>query len=191
MPSDPPPPSNVTALFRSAQQAATRLEEEIWDDEGGHVMASAWRVVRSPSAEMPYTVILTHDDAEPTEHSFETMREAEDFIRRNTNAPSRGLSALFQRPPAVFSRPSDEVRNAGDDREVIARLEAVAELVAHDPTEGRRFRPRRRPVVRRNCAKRGSAAHCRNRTHYRRERSAREGLTKSTQPRRLRSLRCC
>ena len=103
MPSDPPPPSNVSTLFRSAQQAAARLEEEIWDNEGGHVMASGWRVVRSPRAEMPYTVILTHEDGEPTEHSFETMREAEDFIRRNTHAPSRGLSALFDRPPAVFS----------------------------------------------------------------------------------------
>ena len=98
-----PPPTNVTTLFRAAQQAAVRLEEEIWDNEGGHVMASGWRVVRSPAAEMPYTVILTHEDSEPTEHSFETMREAEDFIRRNTTAPSRGLSALFHRPPAVFS----------------------------------------------------------------------------------------
>jgi hypothetical protein len=127
MRSDPPPPSNVPTLFRSAQQAATKLEEEIWDDEGGHVMASAWRVVRSPRAEMPYTVILTHEDDEPSEHSFETMREAEDFIRRNTNAPSRGLSALFQRPPAVFSRASDEgARNDGDEPEIRDRLEVIA-----------------------------------------------------------------
>jgi hypothetical protein len=40
MPSDPPPPNTVSSLFRSAQQAATKLEEEIWDSEGGHVMAS-------------------------------------------------------------------------------------------------------------------------------------------------------
>ena len=135
MPSDPPPPNNVSTLFRSAQQAATKLEEEIWDNEGGHVMASGWRVVRSPRAELPYTVILTHDDREPTEHSFETMLEAEDFIRRNTNAPSRGLSALYDRPPAVFSRGSAEgARNAGQDRDLLARLELIGEQLRQIPS---------------------------------------------------------
>ena len=49
---------------------------------------------------MPYTVILTHDDGEPTEHSFETMREAEAFIKRNTRLPTRGLPALYHQRPS-------------------------------------------------------------------------------------------
>ena len=189
MPSDPPP-TNVSTLFRAAQQAAVRLEEEIWDNEGGHVMASGWRVVRSPAAEMPYTVILTHDDSEPTEHSFETMREAEAFIRRNTHAPSRGLSALLDRPPSVFSRPSAEARNTGDDREVLARLEAIIEPLRQIPSRDAAYVLADGMSSAGIRAKRGSSAHCSNRTHSRRERSARESLTEATRPWRLRSLGC-
>ena len=86
---------------------------------------------------MPYTVILTHDDREPTEHSFETMREAEDFIRSNTSAPSRGLSALFQRPPAVFSRASGEgCRNDSDEPEIRAQLEVIADRLRQMTSRG-------------------------------------------------------
>lgn len=45
------------------------------------------RVVRTPGAELPYKVMLTHDGGTETAHAFATMREAEEFIRRNTPVP--------------------------------------------------------------------------------------------------------
>ena len=75
-----------------------RLEHETWDNEGGHMSATAGRVMRTPSAELPYTVILEHHLTKPTEHHFATMREAEAFIRRNTPVPGASLSALYDLP---------------------------------------------------------------------------------------------
>lgn len=87
------------SIFRSAaEEAATRLEHEMWDNEGGHMSATAGRIIRSPSAELPYTVILQRHHNEATEHHFATMREAEAFIRRNTPVPRATLSALYDRP---------------------------------------------------------------------------------------------
>lgn len=75
-----------------------RLEYEMWDNEGGHMSATAGRVMRNRDAELPYTVILQRHLREATQHHFATMREAEDFIRRNTPVPGAGLSALYDRP---------------------------------------------------------------------------------------------
>lgn len=55
------------------------------------------RVVHCPDAELPFKVILTRDAACELERSFATMREAEDFIRRNTPVPARALSTLYDR----------------------------------------------------------------------------------------------
>ena len=87
------------SIFRSAaEEAATRLEHDMWDNEGGHMSATAGRVVRNRSAELPYTVILQPHVSQATEHHFATMREAEAFIRRNTPVPGATLSALYDRP---------------------------------------------------------------------------------------------
>lgn len=87
------------SIFRSAaEEAATRLEHEMWDNEGGHMSATAGRVMRSPNTELPYTVILQRHLSEATEQHFATMREAEAFIRRNTPVPGATLSALYDRP---------------------------------------------------------------------------------------------
>lgn len=41
--------------------------------------------------------MLTHDGRAETAHGFATMREAEDFIRRNTPVPAAALSTLYDR----------------------------------------------------------------------------------------------
>lgn len=55
--------------------------------EGGHMSSRFGRVVRTSNVGRPYTAILTHDQCAETQSSFATMREAEDFIRRNTPRP--------------------------------------------------------------------------------------------------------
>lgn len=100
MPSDTPHKhKKAFTVFRSAaEEVAMRLEHETLDNEGGHMSATAGRVMWSPSAELPYTVILQYHLTEPTEHHFATMREAEAFIRRNTPVPGASLSALYDLP---------------------------------------------------------------------------------------------
>ena len=61
--------------------------EDKHSDEGGHMSSRYGRVVRTLDADRPYTAILTHDQCAETQCSFGTMREAEDFIRRNTPRP--------------------------------------------------------------------------------------------------------
>jgi hypothetical protein len=55
--------------------------------EGGHMSSRFGRIVRTTDAARPYTAVLTHDECAETQSSFATMREAEDFIRRNTPRP--------------------------------------------------------------------------------------------------------
>jgi hypothetical protein len=74
------------------------LEEQTWDNEGGHMSSTAGRITHVPGADLPYVVILSHHGSDATEHSFATMREAEAFIKRNTPVPAPGLSALYDRP---------------------------------------------------------------------------------------------
>lgn len=56
-------------------------------DEGGHMNSMFGRIVRTSDLDLPYKAILTHDQCAETECSFATMREAEDFVRRNTPRP--------------------------------------------------------------------------------------------------------
>jgi hypothetical protein len=55
--------------------------------EGGHMSSRFGRIVRTSNAARPYTAILTHDECAETHFSFATMREAEEYIRRNTPRP--------------------------------------------------------------------------------------------------------
>ena len=85
----PTPPAHKSAkhftpFYSAAEEANLKVEEESWDNEGGHMSASCGRVVRTPGAELPYKVMLTRDGRAETTHSFATMREAESFIRRST-----------------------------------------------------------------------------------------------------------
>jgi hypothetical protein len=56
-------------------------------DEGGHMSSRFGRIVHTADAERPFKAILTHDECAETECAFATMREAEDYIRRNTPRP--------------------------------------------------------------------------------------------------------
>jgi hypothetical protein len=64
-----------------------KTDEDNSDREGGHMSSRFGRIVRTSDADLPYKVILSHDQVAETERSFATMREAEDFIRRNTPRP--------------------------------------------------------------------------------------------------------
>jgi hypothetical protein len=55
--------------------------------DGGHISSHYGRIVRTSDADRPYTAILTHDQCAETQSTFATMREAEEFIRRNTPRP--------------------------------------------------------------------------------------------------------
>jgi hypothetical protein len=62
----------------------------------GHISG---RVVRATGSKLPYTVMMLPPVFPGTEPRFATMREAEEFIRRNTPVPARALSDLYDRPP--------------------------------------------------------------------------------------------
>ena len=66
--------------------------------DGGHMSSRHGHVIHRAGAELPFVARLSHRGREPTEHAFATMREAEDFIKRNTPVPERTLSALYDRP---------------------------------------------------------------------------------------------
>ena len=66
--------------------------------EGGHMSSRHGHVIHRAGADIPFVAILSHHGREPSEHAFATMREAEDFIKRNTPVPERTLSALYDRP---------------------------------------------------------------------------------------------
>lgn len=88
---------HFTPFYSAAEEAAAKLEQESWDNEGGH-MSSRWgRLVRTPDADLPYKVVLTHDGRAETAHAFATMRDAEAFIRRSTPVPPAALSKLYDR----------------------------------------------------------------------------------------------
>ena len=89
-PSSPKLPTNGKHFtpFRSAhEEAALKSGEETWDNEGGHTSFTAGRIVRTPGAVFPYKVIMSHHGRADSARAFETMREAEAFIRRNTPVP--------------------------------------------------------------------------------------------------------
>jgi hypothetical protein len=74
------------------------MQEQLWENEGGHMSSTAGRITHVPDAALPYVVVLSHHGSEATEHAFATMREAEAFIKRNTPVVGPGLSALYDRP---------------------------------------------------------------------------------------------
>jgi len=89
--SPPTPPTNGKHFtpFRSAhEEAALKSGEEAWDNEGGHTSFTAGRIVRTPGAVFPYKVVMSHHGRADSARAFETMREAEAFIRRNTPVPT-------------------------------------------------------------------------------------------------------
>jgi hypothetical protein len=78
--------------FRSAaEEAATKHGNDA-------TSSAANRITCMGGAELPYVVVLATPAGGSEEHSFATMREAEDFIKRSASAPERALSTLYDRP---------------------------------------------------------------------------------------------
>lgn len=75
-------------LHLASEQATAASREDNWDNEGGHMSSTQGRVVHTPHARFPYKVVLTHHGSADSARAFDTMREAEAFIRRNTPVPS-------------------------------------------------------------------------------------------------------
>lgn len=64
-----------------------RAQAESCNIEGGHLSSTCGPVVCNRKGDVPYTVILTREAGETSEHGFSTMHEAEAFIRNNTPLP--------------------------------------------------------------------------------------------------------
>lgn len=90
---------HFTPFYSAAEEAMARAEEEGWDNEGGHMSSTCGRVVCTPGAELPYKVVLYHQDRDETSNAFATIREAEAFIRRNTPVPAAR--------PTLYDRDAD------------------------------------------------------------------------------------
>jgi cold shock CspA family protein len=90
------------SVFRSvAEEAATKAEQDEWDNEGGHMSSTSGLVVSTPGAELPYKVVLRHEGSPDTERAFGTMQECEAFIRRKTPKPKPRSTLLDQEASAL------------------------------------------------------------------------------------------
>lgn len=81
-------PGDQTAEFEQSER----------DDDASHLNASSGHIVHFPNAELPYKVVLEHPGRDNSDHDFATMRESEDFLRRNTPTPP-ARSTLVDRGP--------------------------------------------------------------------------------------------
>ena len=98
-------------------------DEQVWDNEGGHMSSTAGRVTRVPGAKLPYVVTLTHHQGDATTHAFASMREAEAFIKRNTPVPGAALSTTYDRPaPKPRLVATESIMN---DESILARLKVI------------------------------------------------------------------
>lgn len=76
---------------------ANEIAKEVWENEGGHMSSIRGRIMSTPDGEMPYLVILSHENGLETERPFSTLRAAEAFIRRNTPRP-QPRNTFWDRP---------------------------------------------------------------------------------------------
>jgi hypothetical protein len=68
------------------------------NNEGEPVVCVTARVVLMSAGNLRYKVVVSRDGNDCSGHSFDTMREAEAFIRRNMPAPAP-RSTLYDREP--------------------------------------------------------------------------------------------
>jgi hypothetical protein len=124
-PPKPKPGKHFTPFYSIAELTMAKVDEQSWDNEGGHMSSTAGRVTRVSSADLPYVVILTHYDSEATEHGFATMREAEAFIKRNTPVPGAVLSTAYDRPASASRASPTERESMVNDDDILARLKVI------------------------------------------------------------------
>jgi hypothetical protein len=90
MPLRPPAaatPARLRPTLHLAAEPATAATQQD-SNEGGHMSSLRGRVVHTPDARFPYKVVLSHHGSADSARAFDTMREAEAFIRRNTPVPA-------------------------------------------------------------------------------------------------------
>jgi hypothetical protein len=96
-PRPPKPGKHFTPFYSIAELSMAKVEQESWDNEGGHMSSHCGRIVYTAGDHLPYKVVLSHGGRVETAHGFPSMREAEAFIRRNTPVPTATLSKLYDR----------------------------------------------------------------------------------------------
>jgi hypothetical protein len=106
-PRKPTSGKHFTPFYSVAEEAMAKAEEESWDNEGGHMSSTCGRVVCTPNARFPYKVVLTHHGHADTARAFDSIREAEAFIRRNTPVPL-ARSTLYDRDADQVPPPGSE-----------------------------------------------------------------------------------
>jgi hypothetical protein len=89
-----------TPLHFASEEALATSERESWDNEGGHTGPLRGRVVCTPGARFPYKAVMTHAGQADSARAFDSIREAEAFIRCNTPAPAPR--------PTLYDRPADD-----------------------------------------------------------------------------------
>jgi len=93
----PPYPGQHFTAFRSAaEEARGGIPLAIEADDRGHLSALRGRIVHTPGARSPYKVVLTHPGQADSARAFDSMREAEAYIRCNTPVPAP-RSTLYDR----------------------------------------------------------------------------------------------
>ena len=133
---------SFTVFHSAAEEADTKREndtmkrqEQSWDNEGGHMSSTAGRITRVSGADLPYVVVLAHQDSEATEHAFATMREAEAFIKRNTPVPGAVLSTTYDRPASVSRASSTDGDSRVNDEDILARLKIIDQRLRQISTD--------------------------------------------------------
>ena len=52
-PPRPKPGKHFTPFYSVAEEMMARMEQENWDNEGGHTNSTCGRIVRTPDADLP------------------------------------------------------------------------------------------------------------------------------------------
>ena len=79
-------PEGPKRSFTAFRSAAEEVDMRAHGDS--HLSAICGRVVRTLKGDLRYTVILTREAGDTSEHEFSMMQQAEAFIRKNTPLPS-------------------------------------------------------------------------------------------------------
>lgn len=87
-PKDTSPVKDFTGSHSVVEEATNKSAQESSAHQAGHMSSERGRIVHIPGSDLPYKTFLTHDAGDDTEHDFATMREAEEFIKRNTPVPA-------------------------------------------------------------------------------------------------------
>src|SRR4051812_21456645 len=130
---------SFTAFHSAAEEAKTKrqndaikLQEQRWDNEGGHMSSTAGHVMRVSGADLPYIVSLAHHDKEATKKGFATTREAEAF---NTPVPGAVLSTTYDRPASASGASPADREGRVNDEDILARLKVIDQRLRRISTD--------------------------------------------------------